>query len=171
MDIPSDNDLNNYTGAGCIFTDNILILSGYQPHKKIPYISGIGGKKQNNETYIITVIRELIEELFDIKDLQSNIFKELSDTFPKPTHIQYTNNYVNCIFTFNQLNQILDILSSFNINSKLYPIFPKNVTELLFWRTIKDGEISHLCLLPVIPNLKIDEEFNNDIIKLCDATK
>jgi hypothetical protein len=166
MDISSDNNFDTYTGAGCIFTNNTLILAGYQPYKKIPYISGIGGEKQKDETYIITVIRELIEELFDIKDLSSNIFNELSYKFPKPIHIQYTNRYVNCIFTFDQLIQILDILSSLHINSKLYPIFPKNVSELLFCRTIREGEISHLCLLPVIPDLTIDEEFNNDIIKL-----
>jgi hypothetical protein len=168
MDIPLNT---NYTGAGCIFTDNILILAGYQPYKKTPYISGIGGKKQENETYSITAIRELIEELFDIKDLSPNILNELSYKFPKPTHVQYTSSYINCIFTFNQLNQILDIVSSLHINSKLYFVFPKNITELLFCRTIKEGEISHLCLLPVIPNLKIDEEFNNDIIELYNTTR
>ena len=67
FDLNNDPNFNNYKGAGCIFTDNNLILAGYHPFKKTPYISGIGGGKQKNETYIITALRELVEELLSVK--------------------------------------------------------------------------------------------------------
>jgi hypothetical protein len=159
------DDINNYTSAGCIFTDNTLILAGYQPYKKTPFISGIGGKKQKEETYAKTAMRELTEELLNIYDLSPNIYQDLYSI--KPLHIQYANGYVNCIFNFDQLGQILEIVSLYNVESNLYTTFPKNITDLIFTRTINNNEISHLCLLPVInTNIQIDKDFNNDIITL-----
>jgi hypothetical protein len=155
-------DLNNYTGAGCIFTDDRLILAGYHPSKKIPYISGIGGGKQENETYIITALRELIEELFNSYNISDKILNDLITIVP--IKIQYTNNYVNCIYNFNQLNDILEILDYHQFSSELYNRFPINYNDLIFNRKITNGEISHLCLLPVINNnIIIDTNFNNDI--------
>ena len=164
----SDDNIDNYVGAGCIFTNNKLILSGYQPYKKNPFISGIGGKKLENETYKKTALRELIEELFNISNISNTIIDRL--LLINPIKIQYFNKYVNCIYNFNQLTHILDILNYYNTKSNLYLIFPRNIEDLIFNRNIKNGEISHLCLLPVInKKIIIDIEFNNDINLLSES--
>jgi len=168
------NTENNYSGAGCIFTDNKLVLCGYQPYKKNPYISGIGGKKIDNETeYIKTAIRELIEELFDIHNLSDKIYNKLYDIKPKKIMSNdYDNNYVCCVYDFNQLNRMLGILISYNLESNLYSVFPSNISDLIFNRHIKNAEISHLCLLPVVNNnIIIDNEFNKDIKLLSKCIK
>ena len=162
FDLNNDPNFNNYKGAGCIVTDNNLILAGYHPFKKTPYISGIGGGKQKNETYIITALRELVEELFNSYNISDILLNDLISV--KPIKIHYTNNYVNCIYNFNQLNEMLDILDYHQFVSELYNRFPINYNDLIFNRIIKNGEISHLCLLPVINNnIIVDTDLNNDI--------
>jgi len=157
---PSTN-LDEYTSAGCMFYNTTLILGGYHPKKK--YISGFGGKKEGNENYKETAIRELLEELFNIKKISNKALNEIYNI--KPIKIQYTNKYVNLIYSFDQLTEILDILDYYKSVSSLYDSFPICMTELIFNRKIKENiEISHLCLLPNVNNsIKITSDLNNDI--------
>jgi len=84
----------------------------------------------------------------------------------------YDNNYVCCVYDFNQLNRMLGILISYNLESNLYSVFPSNISDLIFNRHIKNAEISHLCLLPVVNNnIIIDNEFNKDIKLLSKCIK
>jgi hypothetical protein len=55
--------------AGIVFTNGTHILAGYQPRKKNPHISGLGGSKQKDESYMQTAWRETLEELFELKDI------------------------------------------------------------------------------------------------------
>ena len=150
--------------AGIFFTNNKLVLAGYQPNKKVPFIGGIGGKKQNTELYHQTAIRETLEELFDIKP-SIELINTINTTI-LPQNVLITKNpenYSILIFSFRNLEQMLQILLELNIISPLYDIFPKNISELIFNRKDINSEITHLCLLPLKENLTIDNNFMQDI--------
>jgi len=167
----TDTDINNYTSAGCIFIEKSLILSGYQKKKSKFIISGIGGKKENNDKNPIhTAIREMIEELFNVTTLSDKLFNELIEIKPKKTII--TNNHVNFIFTLFQLDEMLEIMYDYKIKSNIYSVFPTCINELLFNRKINNNsEISHLCLLPIVKTkIIIDDDFMNDIYLLNNDT-
>jgi hypothetical protein len=167
-----DNDINNYKSAGCIFIDKNLILSGYQKKNSKYIISGIGGKKENNDKNPNhTAIREMIEELFDVTTLPDKLLNELIEI--KPKKIITSKNHVNFIFTFFQLDEMLEIMYDYKIRSNLYPIFPTCINELLFNRKINNNcEILHLCLLPIVKTkIIIDNDFMNDIYLLNDSTE
>lgn len=168
----SDNDINNYTSAGCIFIERNLILSGYQKKNSKYIISGIGGKKENNDKNSLqTAIREMIEELFNVTTLSDKLLNELIKIKPKKTII--TKNHVNYVFTFFELDEMLEIMNDYKIKSNIYSIFPTCINELLFNRKINNNsEISHLCLLPIVKTkIIIDNDFMNDIYLLNDGTK
>ena len=151
----------DFKGAGILFTNNNLFLCGYQPNKKVPIISGIGGKKELNETIIQTAMRETVEELFDIKInliLIDEINKHL--IYKK---LLYSNNYYTLIYSFDDLEILLNILNKL-IKSDLYELFPLNISDLIFKRKSKlISEISNLCLLPLEKDLLIDSELIHDI--------
>jgi len=147
--------------AGIFFTNNKLVLAGYQPNKQVPFIGGIGGKKQDTELYHQTAIRETLEELFDIKP-SIELINTINITI-LPQNVLIINNYFILIFSFRNLEQILHILLESNIVSPLYDIFPKNISELIFNRKDMNSEITHLCLLPLKENLTIDNNFMQDI--------
>jgi hypothetical protein len=138
------------TGAGVIFTDGKLMLCGYQPHKPVPFISGIGGKCEDGEDKLTCAIREMIEELFEIKYIVPLIISSMKELVPKKV-IEMKYYYI-VIYSFEDLDRFLKMLSTLNIRSPLYETFPTCLTELLFNRKTDDiySEISHLALLPVI---------------------
>jgi len=145
----------SFVGAGVIFYDQYNVLAGF--NKKSHIISGIGGKPLLNEKPFTTAKREMLEELFEI-DL-NHIYIDII-----PNNIVGYNQYCSYLLDFNKLQQILDILNSYQIKSKLYDIFPKNISELIFNRKVKEAtEIGQLCLLPLVNNLKIDKDFVIDL--------
>jgi len=151
-----------FDSAGMIFTDNNLVLCGYQPHKKTPIISGFGGKKKDNETYIQTSIRESLEELFDIIPINKIINIINMNIIHKKLIIQ--NNYYMLTYTFDDLELILKLLNKYNVVSSLYDTFPLNINDLIFKRKFDiKSEISHLCLLPLKEKLEIDPNFIQDV--------
>jgi hypothetical protein len=152
-----------YTSAGSFFTNEKLVLCGYQQNKKISNISGFGGKKElKDKTYIETAIRETLEELFDIipdKEITNIINMNI---IHKNVLIQ--DEYCMLTYTFDDLETILHILNKFQIKSNLYDNFPLTISELIFNRKIDSkSEISHLCLLPLKENILIDNDFIKDI--------
>lgn len=169
--LTKDTDINNYTSAGCIFIEKSLILSGFQKKKSKYIISGIGGKKEKNDKNPIhTALREMIEELFNVTTISDKLLKELIEIKPKKTII--TKNHVNFVFTFFQLDEMLEIMYDYKIKSNIYSVFPTCINELLFNRKINNNsEISHLCLLPIVKTkIIIDNDFMNDINSLDENT-
>lgn len=147
--------------AGCIFTDGNLILAGYQ--SKGPYISGIGGSSNKNEPAIITAMREVVEELLDIKPCD--------DLLNHLEGLRYIRKIVNgsyTIFVYNfiDLSTILQLVKNYSPKTDLYEKFPTNVQDLVFNRRIQNVEVSHLCILPLKKNLKFDKYFINDLLLL-----
>ena len=152
-----------FTAAGTIFTDGKLLLAGYQPKKTIPCISGIGGKREGEELYMTTAIRETIEELFGIVDIPSNLIEEINLKII-PQSIEQNGGYIIAIYSFIDLIQILNIVSSYSLPTLLYEVLPISLHELLFNRKhICEAEISHLVLLPVVSQLTIDVDLLQDI--------
>ena len=149
-------------GAGCIFTDGSLILAGYQPTKKTPIISGIGGKRDEDEYYFETAHRELLEEVFGIKEGHQNLSTHI-ERMIKPVRTLYVGNYVNLVYTFKDLEYILILIHSLSMKSEFYDEFPQNLQDLIFKRkTVHGAEIQQLVILPVA-KFTVADEFNKDI--------
>ncbi len=147
----------SYKAGGCIFTDNNLILAGYQPNKRKPFISGLGGMKKDNEEYFTTALRETIEELLEIKDVPISLINKIKKSI-KPVKVITNTDYIIVIYSFKDLEKILKICSK--QKSNVYDKIPVKLNDLLFKRKYnKDAEISHLCLLPVIFNHDVNNPF------------
>ena len=141
-----------HMGAGCVFTDGKHILCGYQPHKKKPGITGIGGHKEGEETYLQTAYRETIEELFHVTN--TTIPVGLIDTLIRtlrPKKIKMKKGYVLVTFDFTDLQLLLKLCKKAGLRSPLYRRLPKNLLETIQLRDSNPkAEISCLCLLPVV---------------------
>lgn len=145
--------------AGCIFTDGKLVLAGYHPQKG--YITGIGGKSCANETPIKTAFREMLEELFLVFDYP--FINELI-ALRTPKLITITQEYTNHVFTLDDLTAMLLLLSAKKLVSPFYKVFPTTVGELVLNRRITDSsEISHLLVLPVLPEIVVADHFIRDV--------
>jgi len=149
----------NFIGSGSVFTNNEIVLAGF--NIKINSISGIGGKKLENELPWETAIRETLEELFEINPSDDLIID--INLIIKPNKIKNNLNYYLWIYTFDDLNNLLKLLNSKKIESKLYPKFPKNISELILNRNTKiTKEIRELYLLPFNP-CKLSSDFIQDL--------
>jgi len=142
--------IQDFYAAGCFFYDGVHVLAGYQPTKRTPYISGIGGSREPGEDYFTNAMRETLEELFnlDIVDplLISKIRMEL-----QPLDILNLKGYVILIYSFKDLERITQIVYSWGLKSSLYSQRPRTVSDLIFKRSVNmKAEISHLVLLPFI---------------------
>jgi hypothetical protein len=136
--------------AGVVFTDGKLMLCGYQPNKIAPYISGIGGTCEPGEDLFTCAIREMIEELFEIKYSDSELSWAVKEVTPRTA---FTNHgYYIVMYSFEDLERILRAIDILGLQSPLYDVFPTNLNDLLFKRKTDNifAEISHLALLPVV---------------------
>ncbi len=144
----------NFMGAGCVFTDGHHVLAGYQPNKKNPCITGIGGHKEQGEDYLQTAFRETVEEIFDVKQVPPSLLEKLTQSMvPKKT--TYQKGYVILQFDFEDYKVFLQCCKKTKIHS---PLFLKSPTTLLDSiqqrKVVKTSEITHLCLLPVIKDFQ-----------------
>lgn len=166
--------LETYNSAGVVFTDGTHVLAGYQPNKKKPFVSGIGGRKEEGETYMDTALREGMEELFEFKDVPVALTKDIRQSIP-PKNVLLTGGYVSVVYSFDDLHAVLRLLKQHSLQSELYDTLPSDLLELVFRRKLlqRTYEISHLCILPIVDhNLKnpfLDTYFLMDFPKLmCD---
>jgi len=162
--------MDSFTAAGCIFTNQIHILAGYQPNKTTPYISEFGGNRLEGEPYEHTAVREMIEELFDIEATYDMIAWILNNL--KPIRSIKHTGYMVLQYTFEDLDKIINYLEPHGINSTLYKVWPKNLHDLIFTRTpTKSSEISTICILPFARKITIDEKFKKDIDEIMESIK
>jgi hypothetical protein len=141
-----------HMGAGCVFTDGKHILCGYQPHKKKPGITGIGGHKEGEETYLETAYRETIEELFHVTNtvIPIGLIATLIRSM-KPKKIKMKKGYVLVTFDFRDLEMFLKTCKKSGLRSPLFKKMPTTLLETIQQRTTDlKAEISVLCLLPVV---------------------
>lgn len=145
---PKIHPYQPYNSAGIVFTNGTHFLAGYQPNKRKPFISGIGGSKNLAEKFLETAIRETIEELFDVIVPCKLIFKIIDKLEPKK--VIRNNDYMMVLYSFDDLKTFLKICYK-NIKSPIYNSIPRTLDDLLFKRKpTKTSEISQLCLLPIV---------------------
>ena len=155
---------NPIKGAGCIFTDGNLVIAGYQPNKIRPIISGLGGSKLKCEDVLETAHREFLEEMFGFeKNVLSKLHFHMQKHFT-PQCIFANGNYMNFVYSFEDLVKMLHLFQSFSIQSKFYDKFPQTISELIFNRkNLVDAEVQQIVLLPLVKNIVISPDFVNDI--------
>jgi len=153
----------DFKAAGSVFTNGTHILAAQQPLKNPAIISGIGGSREAGETVMVTAIRETLEELFDLKNVSKRLIDTIIESVP-PKKIIKNGSYVFGIYDFNSLTKMLQIVKKFGIKSPLYKKFPETLFDLISTRIISSSaELSHLALLPLVDNLKIDKNLLEDI--------
>jgi hypothetical protein len=147
--------------SGILFTDGNLVLAGYTSKKQ--KITGIGGKSENNEIRWQTAIRETIEELYEFTNLNWEILNSVSEKLSFDTAIS-NGSYTTFVMSFQDLETIIKEVFKYSLTSKVYPVLPKNIMELLFLRIEnEDAEISNLVLIPCKSKIQISRCFLNDI--------
>lgn len=156
------NRMSVVVGAGCVFTNGKLILAGYQARKRIPMITGLGGKREGNEDPIYTAWRETLEELFEVEKISTNSIEYCLEK--QPDKILESKGYIQYVFSFQVLEDILEKCREESLVSRLYETFPLTLQELLLNRKseTKEAEISQLCLLPM-EGQTIAKHFMKDI--------
>lgn len=149
--------------AGFFFTNGTHVLAGFQPAPKKQFISGLGGKREpSDESIFITAWRETVEELLDIPARE--VPPPPSFLAKHPSNTIQTGNYIEFIYSFNDLEMILDYLHNKGVKSPCYLITPLTLYDLLFKRTPSStAEIKQFCLLPLEKNVKIDPYFEKSI--------
>ncbi len=142
-------DPDGFKAAGVAFTNGVHVLAGYQPHKKHPSISGIGGSRERGENYMQTALRECVEELFEPTSIPKLLLPKLASIVPQK--VIQSGSYINAIYTFDDLQKMLTLMKRLGLRSPLYEPFPKTLMDLIMKRVIRPtAEISHLALLPVV---------------------
>lgn len=156
-------DKESYKAAGTVFTDGRVFLAGHQPHKRIPMISGIGGKREDGEKPMYTAIRETLEELFEFKNIPKAFIEEVMDKL-HPKKIMKNGTYVLIEYDFDDLTHILRLVKRRRMSSPLYKKIPDSLINLILTRIVdNNSEITHLALLPLVPQLKIDKNVIDDV--------
>lgn len=141
----------DFTGAGCLFYNDQFLLAGYQPRKQRPVLSGLGGKKEVGEDVLTTALRETIEELFELSAVAPGWIEQIQCSVPHKGLLK-NGDYISVLYSFDDLQKILEILKTLGCESELYTEFPTNLLALVFNRkqTEKIPEVSHLTFLPLV---------------------
>jgi hypothetical protein len=166
-DIVKFPPIDSFEAAGVVFADKNTILAGYQPKKKAPGITGIGGRRQGEETYVETAFRECLEELFDWNFVDTALINKIT-RITTPLHILNYDGYVNIVYTFDDLMKVLKVVRGAGMKSRLYKKFPLNLNDLILKRNQSfSSEIQGLGLLPLVyyshKHPIVQSEFREDI--------
>ena len=149
--------------SGILFTDGNLVLGGYSSKKQ--KITGIGGKSEKNEICWQTAIRETIEELYEFTGLNWDLLNSLSRKLSFDTVVS-SGSYTTFIMSFEDLEVIIKEVFNWSLISKVYPVLPKNIMELIFLRIHDENinvELSGLVLIPCKSKFQVSKCFLNDI--------
>ena len=155
QDPPPDPPLTqaSYSGAGCIFTDGIHILGGWQPRKRNPGCTGIGGSKLPSETFLTTAYRETVEELLHIHPVPEHVITNLKVALT-PRKIIESSGYVSVVLHFDDLERFLQVCKRSGLQSPAYTRFPLTLIALIRDRKLLDTtEVEILGLFPVVRTL------------------
>jgi hypothetical protein len=157
-----NKSIDNFEAAGCIFTDGNLVLAGYQPKKNVKLISGFGGSRKPGETYFNTAMREVLEELLEIKPSEQLLYTLSLEFQPEKTIIN--GSYIILQYSLDDINNLLDIVARYYSNSPIYLNLPFNMLDLIFKRKyLKGMEVPRIIMLPFVNDFIIDPGFRKDI--------
>lgn len=158
-----------WSAAGLLFTNGTMALGGYQPYKIPPCISGLGGKREACDQYPPdTAFREALEELFGLEMISPVLLNFLTITFSFPDHVLCSTNYIQYVYSFEDLLSLLHVCSDHGLVSPLYDVFPVTLDALILKRKVRRGtELSHLALVPVLHVAPVlDPFFQSDLEKI-----
>ena len=151
-----------FDGAGCLFTDGTVVLAGYQPKKGIKLISGFGGSRKVGENYFETAMREVLEELLEIKP-NEQLLNALNSEF-QPSRVMINGTYIVLQYSLNDIGTLLDIVARFYSHSPIYSDMPMTLIEVVFKRKhLRGMEVPNIILLPLVNDFIIDSNFRKDI--------
>jgi hypothetical protein len=142
--------LESYKAAGIIFRSQTHVLAGYQANKKKPCISGLGGCREKGENYYETAWRETIEELFGIHGIPPSLLALIRKHLPA-TRVTHTNTYILIIYTFEDLQKLLNLIRKINLPQTMYAKYPRSLDELIHLRNpLPRHEVQGLALIPIV---------------------
>jgi hypothetical protein len=141
--------------AGIVFKTETHVLMGYQPDKAM--ISGIGGKPNEFEPIVHTAFRETIEELFGVKPTFWLIVS-LAEMFKTAGSVQ-NGGYTMFVLSFDDLLRFMKYVQVSVQTSPYYSQFPESIHDLLLRRRAPpDAEVTHLALIPLVPEyFRVDQ--------------
>jgi hypothetical protein len=141
--------------AGIVFKTETHVLMGYQPDKAM--ISGIGGKPNEFEPIVHTAFRETIEELFGVKPTFWLIVS-LAEMFKTAGSVQ-NGGYTMFVLSFDDLLRFMKYVQVSVQTSPYYAQFPESIHDLLLRRRAPpDAEVTHLALIPLVPEyFRVDQ--------------
>ena len=141
--------------AGIVFKTETHVLMGYQPDKAM--ISGIGGKPNEFEPIVHTAFRETIEELFGVKPTFWLIVS-LAEMFKTAGSVQ-NGGYTMFVLSFDDLLRFMKYVQVSVQTSTYYSQFPESIHDLLLRRRAPpDAEVTHLALIPLVPEyFRVDQ--------------
>lgn len=164
---PISEEYRTWAGAGLVFTNGDMILCGYEPHKKIPAIYGIGGKRESTDTtYYHTAFREAFEEILGMGPPAGLIGLLISAARPqKIVKIGGGAGYIMIQYSFADLMRFLGIMRHSGVRTPFYTKIPRSMEDLLLLRLHKvSTEMTHLCILPVVrPAPIVSRDLASDI--------
>ena len=168
--VPSLPSFPDYTGAGILFVEGPVVLAGIQKYGRVlvggkAVLSGLGGRKEPTDLdWLHTAWREVIEELFNVKQLPASLLQELRLLGPGQ-HTVFTSGYVLAHLGFTELTRVLVLCKQHGLTSNLYEKMPLTITDLVMNRQCSSqAEIGPLALLPVQHRVLISEQFLSDLV-------
>jgi hypothetical protein len=161
---------SDYYSAGLHFTDGKTIIAGAQPHKIIPYVSGFGGRKEDEDgdNSIITAYRETVEELMGVKLKPAFIYQMINALGIIPLFQREADKYVYYVLDYESLVFIAEYIYSHH-ESMYYRRPPTSVNDIINGRwTPAHAEVSQLYKINMdseieIIGLPLDTGFKSDI--------
>lgn len=167
---PIPDDYRAWGGAGLVFTNGDLILCGYEPHKKVPAIYGIGGKRESTDTtFYHTAFREAFEELLGMGPPVGLVGTLVAAARPQKTvKVGGSGGYIMIQYNFADLAAFLNIMRSAGVRTPFYSRMPRSLEELLTARRCRAStEMTHLCMLPVVaPAPIVSRDLGGDIERI-----
>lgn len=168
----------DYTGAGILFVGGPVALAGVQKFWRVArqqgnngnqygVLSGLGGSKEDGDAdWLDTAWREVVEELFDVKDVPAALLRSLRSHIPLPIPplITNTSGYILLHLGFAELEVALALCGKHGIQSELYKAIPTTVSDLVMKRSPScRAELGPLALLPITHRVTISSEFTGDL--------
>lgn len=156
----------SYTAAGVVFFDSQHVLAAVQNNMKPPCLSGLGGRREATDLdWFDTAWREVIEELFHVRNVPRRLLTRLRSSLPSEARATEAGGYVLLSCSFTDLLAVLRLCKSEGLVSPLYTRIPSSLVELIMNRTVADrAEIGSLALLPRRPSpLTIHPLFQSDL--------
>jgi hypothetical protein len=130
-------------------------------------LSGLGGSREAGDAdWLDTAWREVVEELFDVKNVPAALLLSLRSHIPLPIPplITNTSGYILLHLGFAELEVALALCGKHGIQSELYKAIPTTVSDLVLKRSPSPrAELGPLALLPITHRVTISSEFTGDL--------